>query len=91
MRLTGELVTGRTLVNGRYGIGERPSGQGGVGEVSFGRDVRLDRPVTVKFVRLPRASRSYVRRFVRESRTTAPSTRRTPVYDVGRTSSDRTW
>ena len=57
-----------------------------MGEVWFGRDVRLDRPVAVKFVRLPEGEPDdYVRRFVRESRITArlehPGV--PAVYDVG--------
>ncbi|MFI7080616.1 protein kinase [Micromonospora sp. NPDC049903] len=76
----------RALVNGRYELGERPSGQGGMGEVWFGRDIRLDRPIAVKFVRLPPDEPDdYVRRFVRESRITArlehPGV--PAVYDVG--------
>ncbi|MFY1702627.1 MULTISPECIES: serine/threonine-protein kinase [Micromonospora] len=60
-----------------------------MGEVWFGRDIRLDRQVVVKFIRFPAgdqaAENDYTRRFVRESRITAhlehPGV--PAVYDVG--------
>ncbi len=79
-------MAGGTLVNGRYELDERSAGQGGMSDVWFGRDIRLDRPIAVKFVRLPPEDPDdYVRRFVRESRITArlehPGV--PAVYDVG--------
>ncbi|WP_256370981.1 serine/threonine-protein kinase [Micromonospora sp. KC207] len=76
-----------TLVNGRYELDELPIGRGGMGEVWFGHDTKLDRPVAVKFIRSPggEPDRDYIRRFVRESRITArlehPGV--PAVYDVG--------
>lgn len=75
------------LVNSRYELDDLPVGRGGMGEVWFGHDVKLDRPVAVKFVRFPggKHDNEYVRRFVRESRITArlehPGV--PAVYDVG--------
>lgn len=76
-----------TLINNRYELDELPVGRGGMGEVWFGHDTKLDRPVAVKFVRFPdgEPDRDYIRRFVRESRITArlehPGV--PAVYDVG--------
>lgn len=75
------------LVADRYRLDAFPVGRGGMGEVWFGRDTRLDRPVAVKFVRFPDDvhREELIRRFVRESRITAgiehPGV--PAVYDVG--------
>jgi len=80
-------VTGRRVLNDRYELDELPIGKGGMGEVWFGRDVKLGRPVAVKLIRFPDDQRDdeLVRRFVRESRITArlehPGV--PAVYDVG--------
>ncbi|MER7333518.1 MULTISPECIES: serine/threonine-protein kinase [unclassified Micromonospora] len=76
-----------TLINSRYELDDLPVGRGGMGEVWLGHDVKLDRPVAVKFIRFPDGEhdKDYVRRFVRESRITArlehPGV--PAVYDVG--------
>jgi serine/threonine protein kinase len=80
-------VTRRRLINDRYELRQLPVGQGGMGEVWAGRDIKLDREVAVKFVRFPQGAPDdeLVRRFVRESRITARL--RHPgvpaVFDVG--------
>ncbi len=77
----------RALINGRYELADRPGGKGGMSDVWFGRDIRLDRQIAVKFVRFPteEPDDDYVRRFVRESRITArlehPGV--PAVYDAG--------
>ncbi|TDW90880.1 serine/threonine protein kinase [Kribbella pratensis] len=82
----------RRVIGGRYELEALPLARGGMGEVWVGRDVRLEREVAVKFLRLPDGApdEELVRRFVRESRITArlehpgiPA-----VYDVG-TDDDR--
>ncbi|TDO30034.1 serine/threonine protein kinase [Kribbella sp. VKM Ac-2527] len=82
----------RRVVGDRYELEALPLARGGMGEVWVGRDVKLEREVAVKFLRLPDGTPDdeLVRRFVRESRITArlehpgiPA-----VYDVG-TDEDR--
>jgi hypothetical protein len=82
----------RRVVGGRYELEELPLARGGMGEVWVGRDVKLEREVAVKFLRVPDGTpdEELVRRFVRESRITArlehpgiPA-----VFDVG-TDEDR--
>ena len=60
----------RTVVNGRYELDALPVAKGGMGEVWFGHDTRLDRQVALKFVRFPEGTpdEDLTRRFVRESR-----------------------
>ena len=76
-----------TMINGRYELEALPIGRGGMGEVWLGHDIRLDRQVAVKFIRLPNdgSDQDYIRRFVRESRITArlehPGV--PAVYDAG--------
>ena len=75
-----------TLINDRYEI-ERPVARGGMGEIWFGRDIRLDRDVAVKIVRFRDGiyDEDFVKRFDRESRIMArlahPGV--PAVYDVG--------
>lgn len=77
----------RTLINGRFELEDLPFARGGMGEIWFGRDLRLDREVAVKIVRYPSGvpDRAFVRRFLRESRVMAglahPGV--PAVYDVG--------
>jgi len=63
-------VSTRTVVNGRYELEALPVAKGGMGEVWFGHDTRLDRKVALKFVRFPEGTpdEELTRRFVRESR-----------------------
>lgn len=60
----------RIVVNNRYELEPLPVAKGGMGEVWFGHDTRLDRKVAVKFVRFPdgKPDEELTRRFVRESR-----------------------
>lgn len=80
-------MSGRKLINGRYELEAVPYATGGMGEVWFGRDTRLDREIAVKFIRFPDGdeNQEHVRRFVRESRITArlehPGV--PAVYDAG--------
>ncbi len=46
-------MAGRTVAGGRYELETLPVATGGMGEVYFGRDVKLDREIAVKFVRFP--------------------------------------
>ncbi|GGM27808.1 protein kinase [Dactylosporangium sucinum] len=77
----------RTVINGRYELEALPVAKGGMGEVWFGHDIRLDRPVALKFVRFPEGTpdEQLTRRFVRESRIAArlehPGV--PAVYDAG--------
>ncbi|MQA06822.1 MAG: protein kinase [Streptosporangiales bacterium] len=81
------MVTEQILGGGRYRLSSPPVARGGMGEVWFGHDVKLDRPVAVKFPRLPGGAhdRELTERFVRESRITArlehPGV--PAVFDVG--------
>ncbi|MFC4059550.1 serine/threonine-protein kinase [Planomonospora corallina] len=66
----------KPIIDGRYELDPLSRCRGGMGEVWFGRDRRLDRPVAVKFIRvdfLPdgRPDEELTRRFVREARITA--------------------
>lgn len=66
----------RTVIAKRYELDPLSRRSGGMGEVWFGYDKRLDRPVAVKFVRIDRQPDGVVddeltKRFVRESRITA--------------------
>ncbi|SNT28362.1 Serine/threonine protein kinase [Asanoa hainanensis] len=80
-------MSARTVVSGRYELDALPVAKGGMGEVWFGHDTRLDRPVAVKFVRFPQGEpdAQLIRRFVRESRIAArlehPGV--PAVYDAG--------
>ncbi|MGV9327378.1 protein kinase domain-containing protein [Streptosporangium sandarakinum] len=70
-------VLGRgTVIGGRYELDPASRRSGGMGEVWFGYDNRLDRRIAVKFIktaRFPdgRPDKELARRFVRESRITA--------------------
>jgi serine/threonine protein kinase len=62
-------LIGRQLANFRV---ERLLGQGGMAQVYFGHDVKLQRPVAIKVIDARfRGSVSYAERFVREARTIA--------------------
>ena len=62
-------LIGRQLANFRI---ERLLGQGGMAQVYFGHDVKLQRPVAIKVIDARfRGSTSYAERFVREARTIA--------------------
>lgn len=75
------------LINDRYELDDLSIRRGGMGDVWFGRDIKLDRPVAVKFIRFPdgEPDRDQIRRFVRESRITARLEHSgvPAVYDVG--------
>ncbi|GAA0913365.1 serine/threonine-protein kinase [Virgisporangium aurantiacum] len=77
----------RVVVNNRYELEPLPAAKGGMGEVWFGRDMKLERRVAVKFVRFGAGKPEdvMIRRFVRESRIAArlehPGV--PAVYDVG--------
>ncbi|APU22198.1 serine/threonine-protein kinase [Actinoalloteichus sp. GBA129-24] len=77
----------RVIGDGRYVLDRHPIGKGGMGEVYFGRDTRLERDVAVKFIRFPdgEPDEELIRRFTRESRMAArlehPGV--PAVYDVG--------
>ncbi|WP_432831001.1 protein kinase domain-containing protein [Dactylosporangium sp. CA-092794] len=80
-------MAAHTVISGRYELEALPVARGGMGEVWFGHDTRLDRPVAVKFVRFPEGTpdEQLTRRFVRESRIAArlehPGV--PAVYDAG--------
>ncbi|MGI5243255.1 protein kinase domain-containing protein [Dactylosporangium sp. CA-139066] len=80
-------MSARTVINGRYELEALPVAKGGMGEVWFGHDTRLDRQVALKFVRFPEGTpdEELTRRFVRESRIAArlehPGV--PAVYDAG--------
>jgi serine/threonine protein kinase len=65
-------LPGRKLSDGRYELASK-IGHGGMGEVWLGRDVRLEREIAVKFLRVSggKPDEEHIRRFVRESRITA--------------------
>ncbi|MEU0484708.1 serine/threonine protein kinase, partial [Streptosporangium sp. NPDC006013] len=61
----------RTIIGARYELDPLSRRSGGMGEVWFGYDKRLDRPIAIKFIRvdkLPdgRSDEELTRRFVRE-------------------------
>src|SRR5690606_33483331 len=66
----------RQTIGGRYELDPLSRRGGGMGEVWFGYDKRLDRPIAIKFIRVDRQpdgkpDNELVQRFVRESRITA--------------------
>ncbi|MET9064020.1 protein kinase domain-containing protein [Streptosporangium sandarakinum] len=65
----------RTVIGDRYELDPLSRRAGGMGEVWFGYDKRLDRRVAVKFIRIDRQAdgpgEELTKRFVRESRITA--------------------
>ena len=62
-------LIGRQLANFLI---ERPLGRGGMAQVYYGRDVKLDRPVALKVIDgRYRGNPAYAERFVREARTVA--------------------
>ncbi|WP_406312620.1 serine/threonine protein kinase [Streptosporangium sp. NBC_01639] len=65
-----------TIIDGRYELDPHSRRSGGMGEVWFGYDNRLDRQIAIKFIRADRfpdgrPDEDLARRFVRESRITA--------------------
>lgn len=63
-------------IGGRYELDPNSRRKGGMGEVWFGYDKRLDRPIAIKFIRVDRLpdgkpDDELTKRFVRESRITA--------------------
>ena len=59
------------LIADRYEIDDLPLGRGGMGAVHQGRDLRLDRRVAVKLLRLPGSDDEVAQRFTREARIVA--------------------
>ncbi|ETK36573.1 serine/threonine-protein kinase [Microbispora sp. ATCC PTA-5024] len=64
------------IIGGRYELDPNSRRIGGMGEVWFGYDKRLDRPIAIKFIRVDRLADGrpddeLTKRFVRESRITA--------------------
>lgn len=59
------------LIADRYEIDDLPLGRGGMGAVHEGRDLRLDRRVAVKLLRLPGSDDEVAQRFAREARIVA--------------------
>ena len=59
------------LIADRYEIDDLPLGRGGMGAVHKGRDLRLDRRVAVKLLRLPGSDDEVSQRFAREARIVA--------------------
>jgi serine/threonine protein kinase len=59
------------LIADRYEIDDLPLGRGGMGAVHEGRDLRLDRRVAVKLLRLPGSDDEVRQRFAREARIVA--------------------
>ncbi|WP_319018726.1 serine/threonine-protein kinase [Microbispora sitophila] len=64
------------IIGGRYELDPNSRRKGGMGEVWFGYDKRLDRPIAIKFIRVDRQpdgkpDDELTKRFVRESRITA--------------------
>lgn len=71
MALSPEFIALQEALLGRYSL-ERELGRGGMGTVYLARDVRLDRPVAIKFLRADLAADPDARsRFLREARTAA--------------------
>ncbi|MDM8518748.1 protein kinase [Anaerolineales bacterium HSG6] len=62
-------LIGRTLANFLI---ERPLGRGGMAQVYYGKDVKLERPVAIKVIDVRhRGNPAYAERFVREARSVA--------------------
>ncbi|WP_406674070.1 protein kinase [Nonomuraea sp. N2-4H] len=66
----------KQTIGGRYELDPLSRRGGGMGEVWFGYDKRLDRPIAIKFIRVDRLpdgkpDNELAQRFVRESRITA--------------------
>ncbi|MCT9932235.1 serine/threonine protein kinase [Planotetraspora sp. A-T 1434] len=66
----------RTIIDGRYELDPNSRRRGGMGEVWFGHDKRLDRKIAIKFIRIDKLpdgkpDPELTQRFVRESRITA--------------------
>lgn len=64
------------IIDGRYELDPSSRLRGGMGEIWFGYDKRLDRPIAMKFIRIDqlpdgKPDPELTRRFVRESRITA--------------------
>ncbi len=67
--MSNDPLIGRQLAN--FSI-ERPLGRGGMAQVYFGQDVKLERPVALKVIDIRhRGNPSYAERFIREARTVA--------------------
>lgn len=67
--MSSDPLIGKQLSNFRL---ERLLGRGGMGQVYYGRDIRLNRPVAVKVIgSLFRKNPAYARRFVQEAQTVA--------------------
>jgi serine/threonine-protein kinase len=80
----GVLATGETII-GKYRI-VRLIGEGGMGEVYEGRDLRLDRPVAIKLLHAALSKdRELIARFEREARAAAKvnSPHIVDVFDFG--------
>ncbi|MFS1298236.1 serine/threonine-protein kinase [Streptosporangium longisporum] len=65
-----------TIIGGRYELDPLSRRTGGMGEVWFGYDKRLDRKIAIKFIKVDRfpdgrPDEELARRFIRESRITA--------------------
>lgn len=71
MALSPEFLALQEALLGRYSL-ERELGRGGMGTVYLARDVKLDRPVAIKFLRADLAAVPAARtRFLHEARTAA--------------------
>jgi serine/threonine-protein kinase len=71
MALSPEFIALQESLLGRYSL-ERELGRGGMGTVYLARDVKLDRPVAIKFLRSDLAAEPEARsRFLHEARTAA--------------------
>ncbi len=67
--MTGDPLLGRQLANFRI---ERLLGHGGMAQVYYGRDVKLERPVAIKVIDVRfRGHPAYAKRFVREAQAVA--------------------
>ena len=71
MALSPEFIALQESLLGRYSL-ERELGRGGMGTVYLARDVKLDRPVAIKFLHAELAADTAARsRFLHEARTAA--------------------